>query len=295
MDKYKVRIGAIAKKITIENFEADTLKRYPYYPPDGKAQYAVCPNCDNPIAIIGLYTFSSDKKPFGKHMPHAVAGIADSQFDEEDKANCFLFKPRKQYQQTDRKLKLDKLSEKALKLLINHFDQVIYILQKETGINFSKKLVTNMLQDYVANRGYLYSGIGPLNAPWTFAYMTNSHSLYRQFITDQGLIEAIKKEPIFTVSNKGQVEKTSAQFADIAFCFIKHIKKYDENTQEIIESMQMVVSTTTGSKIPKVIYEKTIDFNYFYFQSIMNLPEDRANRKQDLIDLAQDMLGYLIA
>ena len=56
MDTYKLRpkwtkINTISK----ENFEKDTGKLEPYYQVDRDSQYAVCPACDNPISIIGLY------------------------------------------------------------------------------------------------------------------------------------------------------------------------------------------------------------------------------------------------
>ena len=77
MDTYKLRpkwtkINTISK----ENFEKDTGKLEPYYQVDRDSQYAVCPACDNPISIIGLYNPNTKIRPYGKHYPKTVEKLA---------------------------------------------------------------------------------------------------------------------------------------------------------------------------------------------------------------------------
>ncbi|MDM9604560.1 hypothetical protein QU617_00170 [Pseudomonas guariconensis] len=59
MDVYKLRIEDTESKIIDkEGFEAETFRRDPWYQPGsaGKlAQFAVCPACDNPVQLVGLY------------------------------------------------------------------------------------------------------------------------------------------------------------------------------------------------------------------------------------------------
>lgn len=86
MDVYKVRIEDTESKIIDkEGFEAETFRRDPWYQPGsaGKlAQFAVCPACDNPVQLVGLYELPPNvKNPFGKHATKSIRGIAP--FDSE--------------------------------------------------------------------------------------------------------------------------------------------------------------------------------------------------------------------
>jgi len=68
-----------------------------------------------------------------------------------------------------RKAVLDPVPRKILETLIDQFDHVVYLLQKETGIQFSPELLKQMLETYRSARGYLYYGATLQNVPWIFA------------------------------------------------------------------------------------------------------------------------------
>ena len=59
MRKFKLRTGVSNPyEINVENFEKLTLKQEPYHKvgKDGVPRdFGVCPACDNPIQLIGLY------------------------------------------------------------------------------------------------------------------------------------------------------------------------------------------------------------------------------------------------
>lgn len=77
MDTYKLEPKSTKiKKISKETFEKDTGKLKPYYQEGKDSQYAVCPVCDNPISIIGLYNPKAKTKPYGKHYPRDVENLA---------------------------------------------------------------------------------------------------------------------------------------------------------------------------------------------------------------------------
>ncbi|MDO5399174.1 MAG: hypothetical protein Q4G33_14750 [bacterium] len=74
MRNFKLRTG-LGKIYEIEKttFEQLTNKSAPYYR-DGFGHYAVCPRCDNPIQILGLYT---KPKLYGRHYTRSVKGLAN--------------------------------------------------------------------------------------------------------------------------------------------------------------------------------------------------------------------------
>lgn len=150
MDVYKVRIEDTESKIIDkEGFEAETFRRDPWYQPGsaGKlAQFAVCPACDNPVQLVGLYELPPNvKNPFGKHATKSIRGIAP--FDSEARNDCPYFQPR-QHKKTERKTRFDGVPRKILKLLIEQFDRVVYILEKETQLVLSENALRGMLQRY---------------------------------------------------------------------------------------------------------------------------------------------------
>lgn len=86
IDVYKLRIEDTESKILDKDlFEAETFRREPWYQPGSGAklaQFAVCPACDNPVQLVGLYDLPPNvKNPYGKHTTKSIQGIAP--FDGE--------------------------------------------------------------------------------------------------------------------------------------------------------------------------------------------------------------------
>lgn len=100
MDVYKTRVDqTTSTKITVANFERDTLQNAPYYQPGSSggamSHFAVCPACDNPIQIIGLYKkLEHTPNPYGRHHPRAVADLA--KYDQVSYEFCPYSNPDKQ-------------------------------------------------------------------------------------------------------------------------------------------------------------------------------------------------------
>lgn len=74
MDVFKTHVGeGKALMINEENFYLATRERKPYVVDSGgvKSFYAVCPECDNPIQLIGLLRRQQDSlphRPYGRHI-----------------------------------------------------------------------------------------------------------------------------------------------------------------------------------------------------------------------------------
>lgn len=300
MDVYKLMPGnRLWKNITKDNFEADTNRRPRWYRiRDGKEMhFAVCPACDNPIQIIGLYRLPSNvERPYGRHLTHGVPDLAEN--DPEAREHCPYFLPRP-HKKSARRKKLEGIPLKILDLLITQFDRVLYLVRKETGITFSRKLVKNMLVKYRAEEGYLYTGATLMNVPWIFAYMADSHSLFNQRVdANEELTQAIlEKVPAAAINDDGRVVSRvfpdgKKRFFDLGICFIHHRLSKDKEDGGLTETMTMVVSTAENGEF-KDVYRKTITFDHQHFQNLINLPDDRARRQTDLIELAHEVLGDL--
>lgn len=159
LDVYKIKVGEHAKtQITVANFEADTLRRPPYYQilaPGKESHYAVCPGCENPIQVIGLYkNLESTPNPYGRHYGQSITGLA--LYDQESYQFCPYSNPERSPDRAGRRNNKEGLPQKILDLLISNFDSIIYMLEQSTGIGISVSLAEKMLISYKGEEGHLY-------------------------------------------------------------------------------------------------------------------------------------------
>lgn len=294
-----------------DRFELATRRQYPWYRPvaNGGAslgiaaygdretgQYAVCPVCDNPIQIVGLYS-AKQGTPYGRHLSHAVPDLAD--FDQIERDGCNLYKPLK-LAKTALKPAIDRQGQRALRNLIETFDLVVALLKHDTGILFSEKLLGRMLERFRDERGYLYRGANALNIAWMFAYFSDSNSLWWQFCRDDsGLPHEIAmalpkarrtagglqmRTTQFTPESDG---KPTASLEKLDFCFVKH---RPVNGSEP-ENMTMLISYGDGRGKVRDIVSRRIDFDY---GALGKMIRSGTKRKPELVELARDKLGDLL-
>lgn len=299
MDVYKVRVEDFASTpITVENFERDTLKRPPFYTVGSSgapSHFAVCPGCDNPILLVGLYKkLAHTPYPYGRHHGSSISGLAE--YIQSSYDSCIYANPDRQPDPSARRAQADGLPQKILNLLVENFDTVIYVIEQSVGIKVSDALARRMLEGYRDEQGHLYKAATLLNIPWVFAYMSKAKSLARQrIINNQPLIDNIRKG----LSNvriedegklKGVIQPSESKiYLDISVSFIHHrIFRVD---QKISESMKMVVFTKSG-KHAISLHEQAILFNPDYFIALINRPPERSYRprKDSLVALAKEVL-----
>jgi len=302
MDEYKLRAeDFIGKPIGKDAFEDDTLRREPWYQ-EGSAckqsQFAVCPACDNPIQLVGLYHLPTNmNNPYGKHTTSGITGIAP--LDVEARDNCPYFKPR-QHKKTDRKSKFDGVPRKIVRILIEQFDRVVYILEKQTQLALSANTLMGMLERYKGERGYLYTGATLRNVPWIFAYMSDATPLFAQRVGENGeLTAAIRGHvPAANIDTHGRLRARSVPgakeaFIDLKMSFIQHRIIKDSEASGLKESMVFVVSHIRKGLLAHV-YKQDLKFEPLWFDRLIQMPVDHPNRRIDRIDLAREVLGDLL-
>jgi len=302
MDEYKLTVkDFIGKPIDKDTFEADTLRREPWYQEgttDKQSQFAVCPACDNPIQLVGLYHLPANvNNPYGKHTTSGISGIAP--LDVEARDHCPYFNPRP-HQKTDRKAKFDGVPRKIVRILVEQFDRVVYILEKQTQVTLSANTLKGMLERYKGEQGYLYTGATLRNIPWIFAYMADATALFAQRVGENHeLATAIHTHvPVAYVDTYGRLRPTPVPgakdtFIDIKMSFIQHkITKHSE-ASVLKESVVFVVSHTHKGQVVD-FYKQGLTFNPVWFDRLIQMPIDNPNRRMDRVDLAREVLGDLL-
>lgn len=212
--------------ISTSEVEERTEKRPPYYITEkGKSrQLGICPACDNPIQFIGLYKeLANTDKPYGKHYGKDAPGLA--KHNQSRYYYCPYSAKHTQYDRNSRYNDVDEVALKIVKLLVNNFGQIIYLVEKITGISISPQLAEKMLENYFRESAYLYPGATLVNVPFIFMYFSGTHNLYKRKINNESLRNILCKEnDIFfdknlTLTHKGK------NYIDITFCFRNHSKR----------------------------------------------------------------------
>lgn len=229
MDYFKTEVGKVEKiKITEENFERATKKKKKYTKTkNGKTSYfAVCPLCDNPIQIVGLYKADSKRKAYGKHIAKDIEEVA--KYTKENYFMCPYANP--QYN-SPRKSKKPRKKEyrKLYNTLKQDFDKIIYILEKTTGIHISYKFAESLLKDWILDNGWLYMHSTINNLPYMLLYANTSFTIVGRLITnDSKLYECLSKyDDIIVLKNidekrYSKITTKNDEYVDLTFRIVNH-------------------------------------------------------------------------
>lgn len=295
---FKVRDGLHpAHEITTENVEELLGKRAPWFrrgPRDDEDRhYAVCPYCDTPIQLIGLYKRRSDSpRPFGRHAGKRIEGFS---FDALDLEYCpFLTKNRNPHKNARREM--GPAARQLIELAVSEFDRIVLILRSDFGFPFSNTFAERMLDRWFGSQGYLYVGAHLRNLPWMVAYFAPAQNLFGQLVGNNSeLADQIRtKVQQARISESGRLEKGEKWFSIELQC-LHH--KVEEMGGALVESLSLRVQDFTETNEPEkapTLYRKRIEFNPDRFESMVNTPQDSAKRNTSLLERAQTIAAKWI-
>lgn len=203
--------------------DRDTAERvlgrnFPWYRPRGQdhVYLAVCARCDNPIRLIGLYT--GGVTPHGRHVGRTTTGFPF--FDQVSNDFCAYDRPRT-IDKADRR-EISDFGRKIIRIAVEEFDRAIYVLSEALGFHVSAPLAEEMLRDWIAAEGYLYTGAHLRNIPWMLAYFSKRQSLFgRQIRRNDELVEAIHRHER-DANFENQTLTRGRRFYSVTFEFIGH-------------------------------------------------------------------------
>ncbi len=279
-------------------FERVTREAIPFYQEnsDGqKRQYAVCPGCNNPIQIIGLYNrLKHTDNPFGRHSPRPVDGFT---FDPAAYEFCpYLVKSTPTDKASRREL--SPFSCDILKLVIDEYDRVVRVLREDMGFNFSAKFAQNMLRSYLKEQGYLYPAASLRNIPWIVGYLSFSKSLVGQYLkSDSPQYAALNKAitgniPQATVTDKGWLTRKANTGFNLQ-CFFTNHRMDEAKGGDLRESIQFVMITGRAEGpdgiIGTEIWDEKIIFDHPRFEHLVQIKTQKY-RDTKLLEMAKTEL-----
>ncbi len=302
MDSFKTKVGfSKVYRITPANYEKQTKKRRPYVlEREGRdSYYAVCPECDNPIQIIGLYkeTRESGRKPYGKHHKGTIPYLA--KYSEEDHLECPFSNSK--WKKTSGRSTSSPLANRILLTLEEQFDRIIYILKKQTGLLINKKLAKEMLITYLKNEGWLYKEATLNNLPWIFGQCSPAIPLFGRMIQKNSELHQVIQEncpevqfvPASFSSDYVQIKNQEGMFVTLYFTFLNHEKCVVE--EEIHETMDFLVFRENRLEEDDIIFSKTLPIESVYFSNLALSKKYEDNRNQELLKLAKNMIHLYVS
>jgi len=266
-------------------FEEKTGFKPPYYTEENiKYPFAVCPQCDNPVKIIGFYN-DIKPKPYAEHYDNDVEELVD--FIAENKEYCPYYDKRRTISKTARRTVGISFVNEIKSLLKEQYDRIIYILEDELKIYISSKLAEEMMSSFIASKAWEYSWTTANNLPWVFGYMQTGKTLIGRLISEKSpLYDAVSKkckDVQFVPSRKNGYAKlvSKSKFINLHFCIMHHKREIIHDL--LNETMEFVITLND-----RVIYKDPIKIDESYFLNLINKKEneDKRFRKTELLAIA---------
>ena len=181
--------------VNVDTFKEITRDEYPYkqWHNGEKRAFAICPKFDNPVVVLGIYKELSAKlAPHARHITQNIDGIGE--FNPEEYEWCSYHREHCNYV---RELRAEERTDKDIfiyNVARDHFDQVVYILEKTTGLKISDASAIALCENYVENQVDMYRGASVENILWMAIFAMPGISLhYRQVKANSPMYELLQK------------------------------------------------------------------------------------------------------
>lgn len=258
MDVFKTHVGeGKALMINEENFYLATRERKPYVVDSGgvKSFYAVCPECDNPIQLIGLLRRQQDSLP---HRP------------------------------SDRKRKPSNPTGQALyRIMRDRFDRVEYAWRESSGLLLGIKSLRRALTVWRNDKGWLNYGSTYHNLPQMLFFGLPQETLYGQCVSKDSplasrlaAVDGIFLEP--SGFSDSYLRIKTSRFVDVGFVLgARKARVVNDRLTETFLLGVNVEGKPLGSDL--VVHTDPV-----WFSRILNMPDWHENHR--LSAMAADVL-----
>lgn len=145
-----------------------------------KKHLALCPRCENPVVILGIYK-KIDVSPHARYakgisIPNVV------QYNEYKYMNCPYHIKKADYIKEYVPETEEPQRQELYRIAKEHYDEAIYMLQEGTGIYTTLAMAEALAENYAAMRAYNYIDATIYNIPWYLIYSFNGFPLYHMIL-----------------------------------------------------------------------------------------------------------------
>lgn len=185
----------------------------------GPSYYAVCPLCDNPIQIVGLFRRQEEsraRRPYGRHHRGDVPGLC--RYDEDAYLHCPYADPNHRTDTRARRHPKDPTGRALYGLMRGEFDRVTLAWERFSGIHLGPGAARDMLRRWRDDQGWRYYDATYGNLPQMLFFAAGGQNLVKRYIVPGSpLHERLKGVPRVrlapTRSRYVQVDKAGVPYS----------------------------------------------------------------------------------
>lgn len=276
-EKYEERIGHNSAYKQVVNGETKHL--------------AVCPRCDNPVVVLGIYKKIS-VAPHARHIRDIdISDIV--KYNEYRLLRCAYYRKQADYVKEYVPETEEPQRRELYHLAKEHFDKAIYLLQKETGIFITKKMAEELAKNYAGCRVYNYIDATNFNIPWYLFYSFHGFPLHHMLIRKETVVHRhVKKIGVSLKSSKVKgydYVEDNAGYVLLATNYRYRVDKNDSIREWLDFSIVQPDDTVTNALLYTSADRFSIQVDSYYFENLMRFENWKKN--QALLDIAKECMG----
>lgn len=248
---------------------------------------ALCPRCNNPVAILGIYK-KIDVAPHARHakeinIPNVV------QYDEYKFQNCPYHKKRANYIKEYVPETEEPQRQELFKIAKEHYDKAIYLLQEETGIYITLKMAETLAENYVVMRAYNYIDATIYSIPWYLIYSFNGFPLYHMIIRKNTTLYRHLTQLGFVLKDskiKGHVCVENNEGYLLTATNYRYVVDENDNLNEWLDfSIICPDDTVTDTLLYVPVDRFSVSVDSYHFGNLINYKGWRT--RQNVLDIAK--------
>lgn len=248
---------------------------------------AICPRCNNPVAILGIYKQISTA-PHARHVKGlSIPNVAE--YNEDKLLHCPYYRKRanyiKEYVPEEEKPQRQEL----YRITKEHYDKVIYLLSKETGIYITYDMAEKLAKNYVNMQAYNYIDAIVYNIPWYLIYSFNGFPLHYMIVKKNTTLYRHLSHMGLKLKDsrmQGYVYVESNEEYLLAATNYRYVVSKNEYLNEWLDFSILrpdPTETDIGLFVPADRFSVKVDSNYF--ASLINYDKWKVNEK--ILDIAK--------
>lgn len=271
--KYEERVGNNPDYIQVVNGETKHL--------------ALCPLCNNPVAILGIYK-KIDVAPHARHakginIPNVV------QYNEYKFQNCPYHKKRANYIKEYVPETEEPQRQELYKIAKEHYDKAIYLLQEETGIYITLTMAETLAENYVIMRAYNYIDATVYNIPWYLIYSFTGFTLYHMIVRKNTSLYRHLLQLGFVLKDskvKGHVYVENSEGYLLTATNYRYVVDENDNLNEWLDfSIIRPDATVTDTLLYVPVDRFSVSVDSYHFGNLINY--QNWSPRQKVLDIAK--------
>ena len=297
MKEVKYHLGrSRVYEVSLKNFKEVTQEKHPYMQieANGKTAYAICPLCENPAKLLGVYAKLEKQEPHARHINRNITGIAD--FNEYTYLRCPNHRKNADYVKEVRsREEATPLNFEILDLARENFDRCIYLIRKATGLVISQRLAREIAIEYMQHPGYMTSDATRENIPWIMALCMTGKGLYGRCVEEDSplfhMLKDNKKIKLERIATEGKTALwkigSAVDYIDLQFMISRYRFSVDKESK-LHEYITLHIGTPDGEGTYKTFKTKSVEIDPFAFNRLVYAK--KTYRNKEMLEISNEIM-----